>query len=93
MRGEGRGRDLFIIYSGEGWKKESEAPGRKRQEVYGDKQVKKKMLIKHNEVKKKAVHVEPGDSTIDHQQTTDAKSEIPTVPKWQAEKWAKNNQH
>jgi len=39
---EGKGS---LIYSGEGWKKESEAPGRERQEVYCDKQVKKKMLI------------------------------------------------
>lgn len=57
-RGEGKGS--LLTFSGEGWKKESEAPGRKRWEVYGDKQVKKIMLIKCNEVKKKAVHVEPG---------------------------------
>lgn len=51
MRGKEEGS--LILYSGEGWKKESEAPGRKRQEVYGNKQVKKRMLIKHNEEKKK----------------------------------------
>lgn len=40
---------------------------------------KEKMLIKHNEVKKKAV--EPGGTTMDCQETDNAKDEIPAVLK------------
>lgn len=91
MRGKGKGS--LILYSGEGWKKESEAPGRKRQEVYGDKEVKKRMLIKHNEEREKAVCMDAGGTTVEHQETADAKGGMPTVPKCQAEKQAKTNQH
>lgn len=79
MRSEGKGS--LILYSGVGWKEGSEAPGRKRQEVYSDKQVKKRMLIKPKEERRKAVRVEVVGTTMEHQGTADAKSEIPTVSK------------
>lgn len=58
---------------------ESEATSRNRQEVSGGKQV--MILTKHSEVKKKVERVEPGGTTTDHQETGNAKREIPTVPK------------
>lgn len=51
MEKKGEERQVEMV-SEEGWKNESEAPGRKKLEVCGDKQV-KKMLIKHNKVKNK----------------------------------------
>lgn len=49
--------------------------------------------MKHNEEREKAVRMEVGGTTVEHQETADAKDEIPTVPKCQAEKQAKTNQH
>lgn len=76
MRG-GEAISYYLLHEG---MEESEATSRNRQEVNGGKQV-MKILTKHSEVKKKVERVEPGDTTTDHQETGNAKREIPTVPK------------
>lgn len=88
MRG-GEAISYYLLHEG---MEESEATSRNRQEVNGGKQV-MKVLTKHSEVKKKVERVEPGGTTTDHQETGNAKREIPTVPKWEAERWAIHNQN
>lgn len=71
---------------------ESEATSRNSQEVNGGKQVMKKILTKHSEVKKKVVRMEPGGTTTDHQETGNAKREIQQFPS-ERQRWAIHNQN
>lgn len=73
---EGSPRGSHIIFSGERLKK---GCWQKETGSQWGQLVRKKMLIKHNEVKKKAV--EPGGTTMDCQETDNAKDEIPAVLK------------